>query len=127
MPEEHRQTPQELLKRDDGSWLVDGRAAIDEVKETLGLHVETNGDFHTAAGLALEKLARIPDEGEHFELDGWRIEVIDMDGNRIDKLLFIPPALTPDEAAAAGEVADLAIVISVVREAHNVPSLYKVP
>jgi putative hemolysin len=103
LPEQHKQTPQELHKRDDGSWLVDGRAAIDEVKETLGLQLETTGDFHTAAGLALEKMARIPDEGEHFELDGWRIEVIDMDGNRIDKLLFIPPALTPDEAAAAAK------------------------
>ena len=102
LPEEHRQTPQELLKREDGSWLVDGRAAIDEVKDTLGLRMETNGDFHTAAGLALEKMARIPEEGEHFELDGWRVEVIDMDGNRIDKLLFIPPELVPksEEASA---------------------------
>lgn len=101
LPEEHKQPPQELLKRDDGSWLVDGRAAIDEVKETLGLRTETNGDFHTAAGLALDRMARIPVEGEHFELDGWRIEVIDMDGNRIDKLLFIPPQKVPSTADAA--------------------------
>jgi putative hemolysin len=91
LPEEHRDTPQELVKREDGTWLVDGRASIDEVTETLGLRSEHNGDFHTAAGLALEKLARIPEEGESFEVDGWRVEVIDMDGNRIDKLLFIPP------------------------------------
>jgi putative hemolysin len=91
LPEEQRSTPQEMLKRDDGSWLVDGRAAVDDVKETLGLRMETNGDFHTAAGLALDRLARIPNEGESFELDGWKVEVIDMDGNRIDKLLFIPP------------------------------------
>lgn len=91
LPEEHRPTPQEMLKREDGSWLVDGRAAIDEVKDTLGLRMETNGDFHTAAGLALDRLARIPLEGECFELDGWKVEVIDMDGNRIDKLLFMPP------------------------------------
>jgi putative hemolysin len=91
LPEEHRDTPQELVKREDGTWLVDGRASIDEVTETLGLRSEHNGDFHTAAGLALEKLARIPEEGESFEVDGWKVEVIDMDGNRIDKLLFIPP------------------------------------
>jgi putative hemolysin len=91
LPEEHRPTPQELIRRDDGSWLVDGRAAIDEVKETLGLRIEPNGDYHTAAGLALDRMARIPDEGEHFELDGWRVEIVDMDANRIDKLLFIPP------------------------------------
>ncbi|MBX6426710.1 MAG: HlyC/CorC family transporter [Variibacter sp.] len=91
MPEEHRPTPQELQQREDGSWLVDGRAAIDDVKEALGLRMETNGDFHTAAGLALDRLARIPTEGESFELEGWRVEIVDMDGNRIDKLLFIPP------------------------------------
>lgn len=91
LTEEHGGTPQELMKRDDGSWLVDGRAAIDEVKDTLGLRMETNGDFHTAAGLALDQLERIPLEGDKFEIDGWRVEVIDMDGNRIDKLLFMPP------------------------------------
>jgi putative hemolysin len=101
LPEEHRQTPQELLKRDDGTWLVDGRASIDEVKETLGLRMETNGDFHTAAGLVLERMAHIPEEGEHFVLDGWRIEVIDMDNNRIDKLLFIPPERVAEEQNSA--------------------------
>jgi putative hemolysin len=101
LPEEHRPPPQELVKRDDGSWLVDGRAAIDEVKETLGLRMEINGDFHTAAGLALEVLARIPTEGEQFEVEGWRVEVVDMDGNRIDKLLFIPPDLVPQAEAAS--------------------------
>lgn len=101
LPEQHKQTPQELHRRDDGSWLVDGRASIDEVKETLGLRFETTGEFHTAAGLVLDRMSRIPDEGDHFTFEGWRIEVIDMDSNRIDKLLFIPPALTPDEAAAA--------------------------
>ncbi len=101
LPEEHRDAPQELQKRDDGSWLVDGRAAIDEVKETLGLRMETNGEFHTAAGLALDQLERIPDEGDKFEIDGWRVEVIDMDGNRIDKLLFMPPEHVAVEQPAA--------------------------
>lgn len=101
LPEEHRQTSQELLRRDDGSWLVDGRASIDEVKDTLGLRMETNGDFHTAAGLVLERMAHIPEEGEHFELDGWRIEVLDMDNNRIDKLLFVPPERVAQEQNSA--------------------------
>lgn len=100
LPEEHRPTPQEFVKRDDGSWLVDGRAAIDELKDTLGLRLETEGDYHTVAGLALEQMARIPLEGEHFELDGWRVEVIDMDSNRIDKLLFVPPELAAQVHAA---------------------------
>ncbi len=100
LPEEHRPLTQELLKREDGSWLVDGRAPIDEVKETLGLRLETNGDYHTAAGLVLERMARIPEEGEHFELDGWRVEIVDMDANRVDKLLFIPPQAVTGAGAA---------------------------
>jgi putative hemolysin len=48
-------------------------------------------------------MARIPEEGEHFVLDGWRVEVIDMDGNRIDKLLFIPPEKTPAPAVVAAK------------------------
>ena len=46
-------------------------------------------------------MAHIPEEGEHFELDGWRIEVLDMDGNRIDKLLFIPPERVAEEQNSA--------------------------
>jgi len=101
LPEEHKSPPQELVKRDDGSWLVDGRAAIDDVKETLGLSIEINDDFHTAAGLALDVLARIPAEGESFEFEGWRVEIVDMDGNRIDKLLFIPPDLVAKSEPAS--------------------------
>lgn len=105
MPEEHRTAPQEFVQREDGTWLVDGLAPIEEVKETLKLRAETDGDFHTAAGLALERLARIPQEGEAFDIDGWRVEIVDMDGSRIDKLLFIPPervAAARSEQPAAG-------------------------
>lgn len=86
----------EIVKRADGSWLVDGRASIDALKEELGIE-ETPEDYHTAAGLALEKLARIPVEGDSFVVGDWRVEVIDMDGKRIDKLIFNP--LEPVKAA----------------------------
>ncbi|MCW5681939.1 MAG: HlyC/CorC family transporter [Xanthobacteraceae bacterium] len=86
----------EILKRADGSWLVDGRASLDALKEELGIE-DTPSDYHTAAGLALDKLARIPVEGDHFIIGDWRVEVIDMDGKRIDKLIFIP--LEPAKAA----------------------------
>jgi len=86
----------EIVKRADGSWLVDGRASIDELKEELGIE-DTPEDYHTAAGLALEKLARIPVEGDSFVVGDWRVEVIDMDGKRIDKLIFNP--LEPVKAA----------------------------
>jgi putative hemolysin len=86
----------EIVKRADGSWLVDGRTSIETLKEELGIE-ETPEDFHTAAGLALDKLARIPVEGDHFVMGDWRVEVVDMDGKRIDKLIFIP--LEPAKAA----------------------------
>jgi len=89
IPEEH-DTGQHMKRRADGSWLVDGRTPVEEVASRFGLAIE-NGDFHTVAGLALDRLARIPSEGEAFMMDGWRVEVIDMDGKRIDKLLFVPP------------------------------------
>ncbi len=90
IPEEHDSGGQHMKRRADGSWLVDGRTPVEEVANRFGLSIE-NGDFHTAAGLALDRLARIPSEGEAFMMDGWRIEVLDMDGKRVDKLLFVPP------------------------------------
>ena len=94
--QEHDGEEKELVKRADGSWLVEGRTPIETLKEELGIEENTE-DFHTAAGLALEKLARIPVEGDHFVMGDWRVEVIDMDGKRIDKLIFIP--LEPAKAA----------------------------
>jgi len=88
--EEHEPIPENVVRRPDGSWLADGRVSIEELTEKLGLH-GIEGDFHTAAGLALERLARIPVEGDAFEINNWKVEIIDMDGNRIDKLLFTPP------------------------------------
>jgi putative hemolysin len=99
---EEQDTPaDELVRRADGSWLVDGRAAIDQVVSRLELRLDGAGSFHTAAGLALDRLARIPNEGDHFDIDGWKVEVIDMDGNRVDKLLFVP--LQNAEAAQAAK------------------------
>jgi putative hemolysin len=91
IPEEHEPWSEDIVRRPDGSWLVDGRASIEELSQKLGLEKQ-EGDFHTAAGLALERLARIPAEGDTFELGPWKVEVVDMDGKRIDKLLFVPAA-----------------------------------
>jgi putative hemolysin len=94
--QEHEGVASEIVKRPDGSLLVDGRAPIDDLREELGIQ-ETPEDYHTAAGLALDKLARIPVEGDSFVIGDWRVEVIDMDGKRIDKMIFIP--LEPAKAA----------------------------
>jgi putative hemolysin len=95
LPEEFGPVGADIKQRADGSWLVDGRAAAEEVAARLG--IETDGDYHTAAGLALDRLARIPEEGDRFKIGDWHVEVLDMDGKRIDKLLFTPPAQSAAE------------------------------
>lgn len=81
---------QPIVQREDGSWLVDGRLAADDLRELLGLAElpgETDHDFHTAAGMLTAHWGRIPQAGEHFTARGYRFEVVDLDGARIDKLL----------------------------------------
>lgn len=85
-------TPEEALvvTRDDGSYLVDGRLSTEELREVLSLARlpdEDDGDYHTAAGMVIASFGRIPHSGEHFDWAGWRFEVVDLDGARIDKLL----------------------------------------
>jgi putative hemolysin len=75
------------MLREDGSYLVDGGASVDELADAIPIGEPPEGDYHTAAGLVLTALGRIPTEGDHVEVGGWRFEVIDMDGHRIDKLL----------------------------------------
>lgn len=80
-----------VVTRDDGTLLVDGTVTTDTVRELLGgarLPDEDEHDFHTAAGMVIAHFGRIPNTGEWFEWEGWRIEVVDLDGPRIDKLLL---------------------------------------
>jgi putative hemolysin len=74
-------------RRADGSWLLDGAMDVVEAAETLPLALPPERHFHTLAGLVLFRLKRVPQPGDHVEVDGWRLEVVDMDGRRIDKLL----------------------------------------
>jgi len=80
-----------IVKRAEGSWLVDGRVSVDDLRETIGvaqLPHEDQDDFRTAAGMMIAHFGRIPKVGEHFEAGGMRYEVVDLDGARIDKLLI---------------------------------------
>jgi len=86
-----------LVERDDGSLLVSGAMPADMMAERLGIDLPDDRDYATAAGFALSVLKRLPKEGEHFAEQGWRIEVIDMDGRKIDKLLA--SMVTPHEQA----------------------------
>lgn len=79
-----------IVRRDDGSFLVDGITPIDDVVERTDLRIrdDDSARFDTVAGYALMLLGRIPQAGDTVEAEGWRIEVIDMDGLRIDKVLI---------------------------------------
>jgi putative hemolysin len=83
--------PAKATRREDGSWLLDGRVPMMDVVGTLGLPPGTGEavGVGTIAGLLLAELRHIPREGEHIEWQGWRLEVVDMDGARIDKVLAV--------------------------------------
>ncbi|HYI07205.1 MAG TPA: transporter associated domain-containing protein, partial [Reyranella sp.] len=77
-----------VVTRDDGSLLIDGMAAVNSVLGRLDLSLRPHHTgFHTIAGFVLAELGRLPATGDSFGYDGWRFEVVDMDGRRIDKLL----------------------------------------
>ncbi|MDG2526600.1 hemolysin family protein [Stenotrophomonas sp. HITSZ_GD] len=80
-----------VVTREDGSLLIDGSLPVEELRDVLGgaeLPDAQEGDYHTLAGLCIFYFGRIPNVGEYFDWAGWRIEVIDLDGARIDKLLL---------------------------------------
>ncbi len=80
----------EIIKRDDGSYLVDGTVPIDEFKEHFDikkLPAEKSGHFHTIGGFVMDRIGRIPKSGDKLVVENFRIEVVDMDGNRVDKIL----------------------------------------
>lgn len=98
IPEEHETQNQTILERADGTFLVDGRTEIDEIEERLGIAVPQDARYRTVAGLALEAFGRIPTEGQIARVDDWTLEVMDMDGRRIDKLLFRRNEPAPEQA-----------------------------
>jgi putative hemolysin len=78
-----------IVERVDGSWLVDGRTAIEEIHLAIGLEeISADEDFDTIAGFLLEVLRKTPKEGVTHEEFGHRFEIVDMDGHRIDKVLI---------------------------------------
>jgi putative hemolysin len=75
------------VQREDGSWLISGSMPADEMAERLGISLPQAVTYHTAAGFALSRFGYLPKTGDHFFHAGWRFEVIDLDGRRIDKIL----------------------------------------
>jgi putative hemolysin len=96
----------DMLQREDGSWLVDGDVGIERLRSVLGVSEDLPGEdthsFHTLGGFIMHRLERIPHPTDHFEVAGWRFEVMDMDGNRVDKVLIaLVPALGNDSSEHA--------------------------
>ena len=81
----------DIIRREDGSWLVDGKVLADELKELLQkeeLPFEDENLYQTLGGLVMAFLDRIPRSGDHFDWNGFQFEVVDMDGHRVDKVLI---------------------------------------
>ncbi|MBX9932179.1 MAG: hemolysin family protein [Methylobacterium sp.] len=84
----HSEDPEpESVQRQDGSWLIAGWMPVDEMADQLGIKLESSRDYETAAGLVIDRLQRLPETGEVCEISGWRFEVVDLDGRRVDKIL----------------------------------------
>lgn len=77
----------DAVHREDGSWLLSGSMAADEMAERLSISIPQERAYHTAAGFVLGHIGHLPDVGETFNAQGWHFEVIDLDGRRIDKIL----------------------------------------
>jgi len=91
---------QPFVRREDGSWLVNGLEAYDKVKERLGLptiYGLDEDDFTTLAGLILALLKRMPKVGDKVDLGDFSLEVVDMDGRRVDKVLIYQKTTNSDE------------------------------
>ena len=89
----------DLIRREDGSWLVDGEVSLERLTSELGIRHDLPGEdsnwFHTVGGFMMYMLGRIPAAADRFDVGGWRFEVMDMDKNRVDKVLVTP--LKPDD------------------------------
>jgi putative hemolysin len=98
-PASEREEEALMVPRDDGSWLVDGLTPAYQLKEALKIRKlprEQDGTYTTAGGFVMTSLGRVPASGDRFDQDGWSYEVVDMDGNRVDKIL-VSPIATPEQ------------------------------
>jgi putative hemolysin len=90
----------QAVQREDGSWLVDGMLSVEEFFELFEipeLSREQRANYHTVGGFVVTHLGRIPTAADHFMWRGMRFEVMDMDGNRVDKVLVMPVAPKPEQ------------------------------
>ena len=93
IPSEEIEEEPEAVQRDDGSWLLDGTLSIEKFKQMFDvdeLPDEATGNFHTIGGFVMLQLGHVPKAADHFNWDGLCFEVVDMDKNRVDKIMVSP-------------------------------------
>jgi putative hemolysin len=103
VPDADELTEETIVRREDGSWLVDGLLAARELEARLGLggssRDEEEADYQTVGGMVMDNLGRVPATGDRFDWEGYTFEVLDMDGRRVDKVLITPPpGIGPEHA-----------------------------
>jgi putative hemolysin len=97
------QEESDAIQREDGSWLLDGMLTIDDLKELFDFDTlpgEERGNYQTLGGFVITQLGHIPKSSDHFVWEDFRFEVMDMDGNRVDKVLVVPPRLNNEATEA---------------------------
>lgn len=88
----------QATQRQDGSWLLDGMISVEDFKEIFNLrHLPDEDEYETLSGFVMLQLGRVPQSGERFDWNGFSVEVVDMDGKRVDKVLVTK---TPAEKSA---------------------------
>jgi putative hemolysin len=92
-------TDPDAVQREDGSWLLSGLMPADEMAERLAIPIVKSTAYHTVGGFVLNHLGHLPKIGERFDAYGWRFEVVDLDGRRIDKVLATRVAITRRSAS----------------------------
>jgi putative hemolysin len=103
MPEPREGGGPSVVQREDGSWLVDGALPAEDLVAACGIRELPGGEerrYETVGGLMMTHLGRIPRAGDHFLWSGFRFEVVDMDGRRVDKVLIQPPPPPPNASQA---------------------------
>jgi putative hemolysin len=91
IPSAEDESEPDIVKRADGSWLVDGAVTVERFKDVVRLDErlpeEESGLYQTIGGFAMMRLERVPQAGDTFAWNDWEFEVVDMDRNRVDKLI----------------------------------------
>ena len=87
------------VQRDDGSWLIPGDMAVDEMAELIGFPLPPKRRYETVAGLVIDAFKHLPSLGQAVKLGHWRFEVVDLDGRRVDKVLASRTAETHRQAS----------------------------